>query len=104
MILEVAILDVKPSRVNEFETAFQTASSIIAYIVMVANEGYIPGRVNFSVKTASGINVLDFLKKVDLSPGEGSYGHGHNSASGGSLPVERWNELLTSLGFETKAF
>jgi heme-degrading monooxygenase HmoA len=30
MILEVAILDVKPSRVNEFETAFQTASSIIA--------------------------------------------------------------------------
>jgi ATP-dependent DNA ligase I len=74
------------------------------YIVMVANEGYIPGRVNFSVRTASGINVLDFLKNVDLSPGEGSYGHGHDSASGGSLPVERWNELLTSLGFETKAF
>ncbi len=74
------------------------------YIVMVANEGYIPGRVNFSVRTASGINVLDFLKNVDLSPGEGSYGHGHDSASGGSLPVERWNELLTSLGFEAKAF
>ncbi|WP_348233764.1 DHHA1 domain-containing protein [Trichocoleus sp. DQ-U1] len=74
------------------------------YIVMVANEGYIPGRVNFSVRTASGINVLDFLKNVDLSPGEGSYGHGHDSASGGSLPVERWNELLTSLGFETKGF
>ncbi len=73
------------------------------YIVMVANEGYIPGRVNFSVRTASGVNVLDFLKNVDLSPGEGSYGHGHDSASGGSLPVERWNELLTSLGFETKA-
>ncbi|MCA1990534.1 MAG: ATP-dependent DNA ligase [Coleofasciculus sp. S288] len=65
------------------------------YIVMVANEGYIPGRVNFSVRTASGINVLDFLKNVDLSPGEGSYGHGHDSASGGSLPVERWHELLT---------
>jgi single-stranded DNA-specific DHH superfamily exonuclease len=72
------------------------------YIVMVANEGYIPGRVNFSVRTASGINVLDFLKNVDLSPGEGSYGHGHDSASGGSLPVERWNELLSSLGFESK--
>ncbi|MEP0883718.1 ATP-dependent DNA ligase [Trichocoleus sp. ST-U3] len=72
------------------------------YIVMVANEGYISGRVNFSVRTASGINVLDFLKNVDLSPGEGSYGHGHDSASGGSLPVERWNELLSSLGFETK--
>lgn len=72
------------------------------YIVMVANEGYTLERVNFSVRTASGINVLDFLKNVDLSPGEGSYGHGHDSASGGSLPVERWNELLSSLGFETK--
>lgn len=72
------------------------------YIVIVANEGYIPGRVNFSVRTASGINVLDFLNSVDLSPGEGSYGKGHDSASGGSLPVERWNELLSSLGFETK--
>ena len=30
MILEVAILDVKPSRVNEFETAFKTASTIIS--------------------------------------------------------------------------
>jgi len=73
------------------------------YIVMVANEGYIPGRVNFSVRTASGINVLDFLNSVDLSPGEGSYGHGHDSASGGSLPVERWNKWLASLGFETNS-
>lgn len=72
------------------------------YIVMVANEGYTPGRVNFSVRTASEINVLDFLNSVDLSPGEGSYGKGHDSASGGSLPVERWNELLSSLGFEIK--
>ncbi len=30
MILEVAILDVKPSMVNEFETAFKTASTIIS--------------------------------------------------------------------------
>ncbi|NEQ25477.1 MAG: antibiotic biosynthesis monooxygenase, partial [Microcoleus sp. SIO2G3] len=30
MILEVAILDVKPSMVNEFETAFKRASTIIA--------------------------------------------------------------------------
>lgn len=69
------------------------------YIVIVANEGYIPDRVNFSVRTSSGVNVLDFLRSLDLSEGEGSYGHGHDSASGGSLPVERWNELLVKLGF-----
>lgn len=69
------------------------------YIVIVANEGYIRDRINFSVRTASGINVLDFLRSFDLSAGEGSYGHGHDSASGGSLPPKRWNELLVKLGF-----
>lgn len=69
------------------------------YIVIAANEGYIPGRVNFSVRTDSGINVLNFLGDIDLSEGEGSYGHGHDTASGGSLPVERWHELLIKLGF-----
>jgi len=70
------------------------------YIVIVANSGYIPGRVNFSVRTNSGINVLDFLGNIGLSEGEGNYGHGHDFASGGSLPVERWQELLVKLRFE----
>ena len=74
-------------------------SRLPKYIVIAANEGYISGRVNFSVRTNSGVNVLDFLRSVDLSEGEGNYGHGHDSASGGSLPVERWNELLMKLGF-----
>lgn len=74
-------------------------SRLPKYIVIAANEGYIPGRVNFSVRTNSGVNVLDFLRGVDLSEGEGNYGHGHDSASGGSLPMERWNELLIKLGF-----
>ena len=70
------------------------------YIVIAANEGYIPDKVNFSVRTNSGVNVLDFLRGIDISEGEGSYGHGHDSASGGSLPVEQWHELLTKLGFD----
>lgn len=69
------------------------------YIVIAANEGYIPGRVNFSVRTDSGINVLDFLRSFDISASEGNYGHGHDSASGGSLPFEKWHELLSKLGF-----
>nr|WP_052672364.1 hypothetical protein [Aliterella atlantica] len=70
------------------------------YIVIAANEGYIPGRVNFSVRTDCGTNVLDFLGNLDLSEGEGNYGHGHDSASGGSLPIEKWHELLSKLGFD----
>jgi single-stranded-DNA-specific exonuclease len=70
-----------------------------AYIVIAANEGYLPGRVNFSARSSEGINVLDFLRSVELEGEGGSYGHGHDQASGGSLPVARWNELLAKLGF-----
>jgi hypothetical protein len=69
------------------------------YIVMVANDGYIDGRVNFSMRTASDINLLDFLRSFDLGDGEGSYARGHDQATGGSLPVARWELLLEKMGF-----
>jgi hypothetical protein len=69
------------------------------YIVIVANDGYLPGRVNFSMRSSSGVNLLDFLRAIDLGEGEGSYARGHDQATGGSLPVERWNLLLARLGF-----
>lgn len=73
------------------------------YIVIVANEGYLPGRINFSARS-NGTNVLEFLRAQQISEGEGTFGHGHDQASGGSLPVDRWNELLAKLGFSSKAF
>lgn len=69
------------------------------YIVMCANEGYLEGRVNFSARASGDVNLLDFFGRIKLSEGEGSFGLGHDQASGGSLTVERWNELLDKLGF-----
>jgi single-stranded-DNA-specific exonuclease len=69
------------------------------FIVIAANEGYLPGKVNFSARAATGINVLQFLNSIQLPDGEGHFGHGHDQASGGSLPVARWNALLEQLGF-----
>jgi single-stranded DNA-specific DHH superfamily exonuclease len=69
------------------------------YIVIVANDGYMPDRVHFSARSAANVNLLDFLRAIDLGEGEGSYGHGHDQATGGSLPLERWNLLLAKLGF-----
>ena len=57
-------------------------------------------RVNFSARSAQGLSVLDFLKSFELSEGEGSFGHGHDQASGGILPPERWRELLSKMGFD----
>jgi len=69
------------------------------YIVIAANDGYIPGRVNFSTRAAAGTNVLEFLRSIELEGADGQYGHGHDQASGGSLPFAVWEEFLGKLGF-----
>lgn len=69
------------------------------YIVIAANDQYLPGRVNFSARASTQFNVLEFLRGFQISDGEGSFGHGHDQASGGSLPVARWNELIQAMGF-----
>ena len=79
-------------------------SRLPRYIVIAANEGYLPNRVNFSARSAPNVSVLDFLRDIELRGGEGFHGHGHDQASGGSLPTERWNELLAKLGFSSEVF
>ncbi len=69
------------------------------YHVLAANTGYMAGRVNFSARSAPGKSVLDFLKSLDAGEGEGHFGHGHDQASGGSLPLERWEKLKRAMGF-----
>jgi len=71
------------------------------FIVICANAGYLPGRVNFSARAGKQFNVLDFLNGFDIGEGEGSYGHGHDQASGGILPVERWLKLKAAMGFSS---
>lgn len=67
--------------------------------VIAANTGYMPNRVNFSARSAKDKSVLDFLKSLDAGEGEGYFGHGHDQASGGSLPPERWEKLKRAMGF-----
>lgn len=75
-------------------------SRLPKFIVICANDAYLPGRVNFSARSSGGINALEFLKSIEIADGEGSFGNGHDQASGGSLPVERWEELLAKIGFK----
>jgi single-stranded-DNA-specific exonuclease len=69
------------------------------YVVIVANEGYLARRVNFAARSTTSPSALEFLRSFSLTEGEGTYGQGHDHASGGSLPVARWNELLDRMGF-----
>src|SRR6185437_15905528 len=69
------------------------------YIVMAANFGYRAGYVHFSVRSTTTRNLIKFLKKhKPVGAGE-NFARGHDKATGGSIPVDSWNEFARSLGF-----
>ena len=87
-------------------------SSAKLEVVLVANEGYLPGMVNFSCRIPRSarartppVNIIEVLRDVaDRAPdttlrsrlGE-SFARGHKEASGGIVPREEFEELMTIL-------
>lgn len=69
------------------------------YYVLVSNDAYVAGRVNFSARSAPPLKVLDFLQGFPDLARAGDFGRGHDHASGGSLPAEAWQDFLDRLGF-----
>lgn len=82
-------------------------------IIMCANEGYLPGLVNFSCRIAKsarareGEDKVDIIKKLegivegnkDLRARLGeSFARGHKEASGGIVKKEEWEEFKKMMG------
>jgi hypothetical protein len=82
-------------------------------IVMCANEGYLPGLVNFSCRIAKvakareGVEKVDIINKLegivegdkDLRERLGeSFARGHKEASGGIVGRQEWEEFKTLMG------
>jgi single-stranded-DNA-specific exonuclease len=76
-------------------------SRLPKYVVIAANTGFTPNRVSFSMRSSGDVSVLQLLAGIslDLAEGEGNFGHGHDQASGGSIPVDQWHSMLEQLGF-----
>jgi len=84
-------------------------------VVMCANEGYLPGKVNFSCRVAKvargreGTEKVDIIKTLegivagdkDLRSRLGeSFARGHKEASGGIVGKEEWQELKQLMGLD----
>lgn len=68
-------------------------------IVLAANTGYRDGWVHFAARTATGTDLIDFLRE-HRPPGAGAeYGNGHRVATGGALRPADWNAFIADLGF-----
>jgi single-stranded-DNA-specific exonuclease len=80
--------------------AQQWRGRLAKYAVIAANAGYLPGVVAFSARTARpDLSLPTILQAVDVGDHGGSYGHGHDQASGGHLPPAAFERLLAALGF-----
>lgn len=87
-------------------------------VVMVANEGYLPGMVSFSCRVPRvararnpPVNIIEVLKGIaDRAPdktlrarlGE-SFARGHKEASGGIVPAREFEELMAAVEVGKKA-
>ena len=66
-------------------------------MVLAANDDYLPGRVNFSVRGGTG-SLLAVLRNALPDATGGEFAHGHDRATGGSLEPEEFERLLAGLG------
>ena len=90
--------------VIRFDTPFQVhplvattwARRLAPRPVLVANDGWIPGRVNFSIRGGDG-DLRALLRAALPDPAEGEVGNGHARATGGSLPAGEFERLLLGL-------
>ncbi len=68
-------------------------------VIFGVNVGFRPGFVHFAGRAPGGINLLQFLRNHTPAGADGTFGGGHDQASGGALPVALWNPFVAMLGF-----
>jgi single-stranded-DNA-specific exonuclease len=84
-----------PAQVHPLVAA-QWQRRLAPRVVLAANDGYLPGRVNFAVRGGTGD--LRRLLRDALPEATGEFAHGHDRATGGSLTPEDFDLLLERLG------
>ena len=84
-----------PAQVHPLVAA-QWQRRLAPLVVLVANDDYLPGLVNFSVRGGSGADLRRWLRDA-LPEAGGEFAHGHDRATGGSLPHDEFELLLRRL-------
>jgi single-stranded-DNA-specific exonuclease len=79
--------------------AVRWAQRLPEHIVIAANAGYLPGRVNFALRSKQPRDLIAFLRGLELPPMQGEFAQGHPQATGGSLAPEDFLRLMGALDF-----
>ena len=71
-------------------------------VVIAANHGYREGWVHFAARSATGRDLIAFLRGVAPPGADEAYGNGHEQATGGALRLEDWRAFLRNLGAQDR--
>jgi single-stranded-DNA-specific exonuclease len=67
-------------------------------IVIAANDGYLPGRTNFAIRSAGDVDLIAWLRDRPFTPRDpGEFANGHRRATGGSLSHADFERLVEVL-------
>ncbi len=73
-------------------------------VVIAANDGFLPGRVNFAIRAAADIDLVAWLRGLPFTPSTGAeFANGHPRATGGSLPTAEFERFLEVLSAAAKS-
>jgi hypothetical protein len=89
-----------PAQIHPLVAA-QWQRGLAPRVVIAANDDYLPGRVNFSVRGGAGD--LTRVLRAALPDVDGEYAHGHPRATGGSLSPHDFERLVDALGLGRSA-
>jgi single-stranded-DNA-specific exonuclease len=79
--------------------AVRWAQRLPEHIVIAANTGYLPDRVNFVLRSRADRDLIAFLRGLNLSSLGSEFANGHARATGGSLPAQDFLRFIEALGF-----
>jgi single-stranded-DNA-specific exonuclease len=69
-------------------------------VVIAANDGFLPGRVNFSMRCGDpAVDLVALVRGLPVGEIEGEWGQGHPRATGGSMSPADFERVLAALGF-----
>ena len=68
-------------------------------VIFGVNTGFRPGFVHFAGRAPKGVNLVQFLRAHTPDGADGTFGGGHDQASGGALPVTLWNPFALEMGW-----
>ena len=68
-------------------------------VVFGVNVGFRPGYVHFAGRAPKPVNLVQFLRAHTPVGADGTFGGGHDQASGGALPIALWNPFALEMGW-----